>query len=296
MLGPGHVRTSQHTPGISPAFFNRRRDAVSNQCRSKLTVVKAIEGTGLFLIKPARIGLFVNTFLALLGLVTQSYKKALTLSGLFHAWFLGVILWASLGFAGWSTCALYLVVGSLATKIKMKEKQAKGIAESRGGARGPENVWGSALTAAVCALLAEFSPLDSGPYKLGFVASLATKVSDTVASEVGKAYGRNTYLITTLKQVPPGTEGAVSLEGTLAGAAASVILALYGLWGGLISPAGAALCVVAAFVATTAESYIGATVQGKIPLLTNEVVNFINTAIGAAVAIAGFYLFGLYRD
>jgi hypothetical protein len=128
LLCPGHVRTSQHTPGISPAFFNRRRDAVSNQCRSKLTVVKAIEGTGLFLIKPARIGLFVNTFLALLGLVTQSYKKALTLSGLFHAWFLGVILWASLGFAGWSTCALYLVVGSLATKIKMKEKEAKGIA------------------------------------------------------------------------------------------------------------------------------------------------------------------------
>ncbi len=27
-------------------------------------------------------------------------------------------------------------------------------------------MWGSALTAAVCALLAEFSPLDSGPYKV----------------------------------------------------------------------------------------------------------------------------------
>jgi uncharacterized membrane protein len=32
------------------------------------------------------------------------------------------------------------------------------------------------------------------------------------------------YLVTTMSTVPPGTEGAVSLEGTLAGLLASVIL------------------------------------------------------------------------
>jgi len=36
---------------------------------------------------------------------------------------------------------LYLVLGSLVTKIKFAEKQAKGIAEGREGRRGPENVW-----------------------------------------------------------------------------------------------------------------------------------------------------------
>ena len=46
-----------------------------------------------------------------------------------------------------------------------------------------------------------------------------------------------------------------------------------------------AVIAIAAFIATTAESYIGATAQGKIRFLTNEVVNFINTSIGAAVAI-----------
>jgi uncharacterized membrane protein len=44
-------------------------------------------------------------------------------------------------------------------------------------------------------------------------------------------------------------------------------------------------CAIAAFVATNAESVIGATVQEQWEWLTNEVVNGINTAIGAIVAI-----------
>ena len=45
-------------------------------------------------------------------------------------------------------------------------------------------------------------------------------------------------------------------------------------------------CAVAAFVATTCESWLGASVQGNVAWLTNEVINFINTLIGAAVAAA----------
>jgi uncharacterized membrane protein len=40
-----------------------------------------------------------------------------------------------------------------------------------------------------------------------------------------QAYGQTTYLITTLELVPRGTEGAVSLEGTLAGVAAAAAFA-----------------------------------------------------------------------
>jgi uncharacterized membrane protein len=40
-----------------------------------------------------------------------------------------------------------------------------------------------------------------------------------------QAYGQTTYLITTMERVPRGTEGAVSVEGTLAGAAAAVLFA-----------------------------------------------------------------------
>ena len=44
-------------------------------------------------------------------------------------------------------------------------------------------------------------------------------------AQVGKAYGQTTYLVTTFERVTRGTEGAVSLEGTLAGIAAAVLFA-----------------------------------------------------------------------
>lgn len=243
------------------------------------------------LFTPWLIGIGLNT--VLLAIAYFAPKKLLTPAGYIHAWILGVILWGTLGWRGYAVMMFYFLVGSAVTRIGMAKKEAAGIAEKRSGARGPENVWGSALTGTVCALAAyvlsfsesaelqTFIPL----LLLGYVASLSTKLSDTSASEVGKAYGKHTFLITTLKPVPPGTEGAVSLEGTLAGIVASVAIALIGWAVTLIDPLGVLLCVVAAFIATNLESVIGATLQSKFDWLTNEVVNILNTLIGAIAAI-----------
>lgn len=165
------------------------------------------------------------------------------------------------------------------------------IAEKREGARGAENVWGSGATGLLCGLCGVLFPSWRQQFQLGFVASLVTKLSDTVASEIGKAYGKSTYLITTLKRVPRGTEGAVSMEGTAAGIVGSVVLTGIAHWLGLITGWRSSLtCVIAAFCATTVESIIGATIQSRYSLLTNEVVNFINTLTGAAIAIAATLL------
>ncbi|HEY9846443.1 MAG TPA: DUF92 domain-containing protein, partial [Candidatus Caenarcaniphilales bacterium] len=118
-----------------------------------------------------------------------------------------------------------------------------------------------------------------------YVASLSTKLSDTCASEVGKAYGRRTFLITNLQPVPRGTEGAVSLEGTLAGILGSAAIALVGWAVGLVSLAGVGFCVLAALIATNLESVIGATLQSRFDWLTNEVVNILNTLMGAIAAV-----------
>ena len=42
---------------------------------------------------------------------------------------------------------------------------------------------------------------------VGFAASFAAKLADTFGSEIGKRWGRRAVLITTLRPVPPGTEG-----------------------------------------------------------------------------------------
>jgi uncharacterized protein (TIGR00297 family) len=226
----------------------------------------------------------LNTLLLAIAFIVP--KKLLTIKGYLHAWVLGVIVWGSLGWRGYAVVMFYFLFGSGVTRIGMKQKEAEGIAEKRSGQRGPENVWGSALTATICALLTLF--VDSAWQSLlllGYVASFSTKLSDTTASEVGKAYGKSTFLITTLKPVPRGTEGAISLEGTLAGIVGSLLIAVLA-WGlGMIDVSGIGLCAIAAFIATNIESLIGATLQNQWDWLTNEVVNGSNTFIGAAIAI-----------
>lgn len=241
---------------------------------------------------PWLVAVVLNT--ALVGVAFASPKKLLTPMGYLHAWALGVIIWGCLGWQAYFITLVYFAAGSAVTKVGFAEKTAAGIAEDRGGVRGPGNVWGSALTAALCSILvwlvrvAPLAGLSSQVTPLlilGFVASLSTKLSDTSATEIGKAYGQRTFLITTLQPVPRGTEGAVSLEGTLAGVAGSLILAV-AAWGiGFIPIVGVVICAIAAFVATTIESLIGATIEDKLPGLTHDVVNVINTLIGALVAI-----------
>ena len=234
-------------------------------------------------INPWLMGVGLNAIL--LGIVAIIPKKLLTPAGILNAGLLGIIIWGTLGWQGYLVVVFYFIVGSGVTRIGMAEKEAAGIAEKRAGARGPENVWGSALIAALCALGVLFLPDLKYLLCLGYVASFSTKLSDTTASEVGKAYGKSTFLITTLQPVPRGTEGAVSLEGTLAGMVASIAIALIG-WGvNLINPLGIIWSVLAAFIATNLESVIGATLQSKYTWLTNEVVNIFNTLIGATAAI-----------
>jgi uncharacterized protein (TIGR00297 family) len=244
------------------------------------------------LLKPWIIGIILNSVLAAIAWVAP--KKLLTPAGLLHAWALGVILWGTLGWRGYVVMLFYFLVGSAVTRIGMAQKEAAGIAEKRSGARGPENVWGSALIATLCALGVYAFVLSPLPWLrelvslliLGYVASMSTKLSDTCASEVGKAYGKRTFLITTLQPVERGTEGAVSLEGTLAGIVGSAAIASVAWAVGLIDPIGIGLCIVAAFIATNLESVIGATLQSQFEWLTNEVVNIVNTLIGAITAIA----------
>jgi uncharacterized protein (TIGR00297 family) len=124
------------------------------------------------------------------------------------------------------------------------------------------------------------------PLLLAFVASFAAKLGDTCGSEVGKRWGRRCVLITNLRPVPPGTDGAISLEGTLASLAGSALMAGLGLLLGLLPDGASALLVsVVGLLATVLESVIGATAQRRWGWLSNELVNGIQTALAAGLAL-----------
>ncbi|MFN6340713.1 MAG: TIGR00297 family protein [Cyanobacteriota bacterium] len=228
------------------------------------------------------------TALALNALLIALAQRAplLTPAGWAHAGILGTVLWGSLGWRGWLAVVAYLALGSAVTKVGFKVKRASGLAEARGGRRGPENVWGSAL---VAALLAGLSPLAGARASLlliGFAASLAAKLADTFGSEIGKRWGRHTVLITTLRPVPRGTEGAISLEGTAASAVGGALMAAVMAALGVIETPGAlALVAAVGLAATLLESLIGATLQRRLGWLSNELVNGLQTLLAALLAM-----------
>ena len=226
--------------------------------------------------------LVVNTVLISLAQRTA----LLTRAGWIHAAALGTMLWGCLGWQGWLAVVAYLVLGSAVTKIGFREKQSKGIAEARGGQRGPENVWGSAAVGALLALGvgAELEPRSL--LLIGFSASFAAKLADTFGSEIGKRWGRRPVLITTLRSVPPGTEGAISLAGTLASAAGSVLMTLV-MWQLQLLPSISVSLVVMliGLLATLAESLLGALAQDRFRWLSNELVNALQTLLAAVMAM-----------
>ena len=211
----------------------------------------------------------------------------LTRAGWVHAGILGSLLWGCLGLRGWLAVVIYLALGSLVTRLGFRTKQARGLAEARGGLRGPENVWGSAATGALLAVAAALAPAAAPLLLIGFAASFAAKLADTFGSEIGKRWGRHTVLITTLRPVAPGTEGAISLEGTTASLLGSALMAALMLALGLLAGSGTWLLVtLVGLGATLIESLIGASAQQRWGWLSNELVNGLQTAIAALLAMA----------
>ena len=226
--------------------------------------------------------LLLNTVL----IAVAQRAPLLTPAGWVHAGALGTILWGCLGWRGWVAVVAYLVLGSLVTRLGLREKQERGLAEARGGRRGPENVWGSAATGASLALLIGAGVEPRSLLLVGFSASFAAKLADTFGSEIGKRWGRRPVLITTLRSVPPGTEGAISLAGTLASAAGSVLMTLV-MWQLQLLPSISVSLVVMliGLLATLAESLIGALAQDRFRWLSNELVNALQTLLAAVMAM-----------
>ena len=77
----------------------------------------------------------------------------------------------------------------------------------------------------------------------------------------------------------------MSLEGTTAGIVAAFALAALAVGLGQIARSTIAAVVVGATAGAVVESMLGATLEGP-GVLNNDLLNFINTAVAAAVALA----------
>jgi uncharacterized protein (TIGR00297 family) len=181
----------------------------------------------------------------------------------------------------------------LSTRLGRRRKEFLGTAEKRQGRTAAQVAANLGVAAMASSLPVQSwligSPLFSRgiappPVFAPVLAALAEAAADTVSSEIGQVLGGQPRMITTLRRVEPGTDGGISFIGTLAGMAASGIVAAAGSWalgGGLeIFWISATSGVFGLFF----DSLLGATLERR-GWLNNDAVNFLSTASAAIFAL-----------
>jgi uncharacterized protein (TIGR00297 family) len=228
-----------------------------------------------------RLGLAAAINAALAGAAYAA--RTVNRSGVIAGFVVGFLIYAFLDWRGYLLLLAFFVIGSACTKLGYRKKEAAKLAQENKGRRGARHALANVSVATACALFAALTP-HPVLFALAFAGAFATAAADTSSSEIGQLIGRRTYLVTNFRPVPRGTEGAVSLEGTLAGILASAVIAALAAAVGLFSWKGVLPVVFAAFVGTTFESAVGAALERR-QLLDNEALNFLNTLVGAMVAV-----------
>ena len=233
---------------------------------------------------PGVAGRLLPALLVNAGFATVAYLEgAVSKSGVAAGVLIGMAIYLGAGIEGWLLLGATLASAVIASRVGLARKTALGIAEEREGRRGAGNALANCLVAAVAAVAAVTTPYQAAAW-LALVAALTAGAADTVASEIGKALGRRTFLVAGFRPVAPGTPGAISIEGTVANVLAALALAALGAALGLVAARQVPLIAGAALAGAFVESALAATLE-KPGILDNNQLNFINTAVAAAIVL-----------
>jgi len=238
-------------------------------------------------------------------------KRWLTPSGALGAILTGTPVFGLGGWTGGLALVAFFLSGSLLSRLFRSRKAQVEAEFAKTGTRD----LGQALTNGGVAAAAALGYAWTGelPWMGALLGSLAAASADTWATELGVLARSAPRLITTLRPAPPGTSGAVSLNGLAAavGGAAfvgAVAAAVEPLWWRLLPH-----LALAGLFGSLVDSLLGATVQAVywcprchketertvhrcgsptrlhrgFPVVSNDLVNLLATLAGAA---AGFWL------
>ncbi|WP_161571081.1 DUF92 domain-containing protein [Granulicella sibirica] len=168
------------------------------------------------------------------------------------------------------------VLTFLATRFGRKRKEAMGTAEEKRGRR-------AAQVAANLGVAGIWAAYRGHPYLVTSLAALAEATADTVSSELGQVLGGRTFLITTGERVEAGTDGGMSVQGTLLGAVAAGVIALVAIALGAVDVSSGLIVFLAGSAGLLFDSLLGATLERR-GWLGNDLVNFASTALAAWLA------------
>ncbi|MBV9277673.1 MAG: DUF92 domain-containing protein [Candidatus Eremiobacteraeota bacterium] len=234
--------------------------------------------------------------------------RALTASGAVAAALVGTAIFGS---GGWRNAVVLLAFFVTSTALSQLGKRSSTklalLRIGKSGARDGAQVLANGGVAAACALAAITGP---AIWQVAFVGAVAAATADTWGTEIGALRDVPPRSILTGKRISAGLSGGVSLLGSVAEAAGALFLAAIA-WSIHASPV---LLAVAAggFGGALIDSLLGASVQALrfcrgcaelcesdphrcgadttlvrgVSWITNDAVNFLATAGGAAIAAA----------
>jgi uncharacterized protein (TIGR00297 family) len=233
--------------------------------------------------------LIIFFFLVFAAVFLSIRANVLTYSAAITGGVLAIFIFLGSGLTGVLMLGIFVVVGSLVTKWKIREKQNMNLAEQEGGRRTVGQVLANGAAAAIFSFLAFIFPAQSVLFIIMMASAISSATADTISSELGTLYGRNFYNIITLNKDEKGLDGVISMEGTLFGVAGSCVIAsvysiTYG-WNIIFI-----IIVLAGTIGNFMDSILGATLERR-GALNNEMVNFLNTIFGAISALLMYYAF-----
>ncbi len=256
------------------------------------------------------LGIFVSLLAWRLGALSNSGAASAALTG-------GLIF--SLGGWPWATLLLvFFISSSLLSKTFSGRKLAYTEKFSKGSRRDWGQVMANGGIGALLVILFVFLPEGSWSW-VAYAGAIAAVNADTWATEIGVLNPRPPRLITTGREVAPGTSGGVSLLGFLASLAGAAIIGLFGAVVGVRKWDSSLLlaATLGGICGSLFDSFLGATLQAiyhcprcdketerhplhtcgasthqvrGIPWLRNDGVNFLASALGGLVAVGVWLL------
>jgi uncharacterized protein (TIGR00297 family) len=205
---------------------------------------------------------------------------------------------ASLPFLPWRTALIpllaLLLLTSVVTRLGRARKEQLGTAEHRRGRKSSQVAANLGIATLLACQVAQSWQRDLGwlhlvrlPPTSVYIASLAAlceSAADTVSSELGQVLSGSPRMITSFRVAPAGTDGAISLGGSLAGIVAAGLVAIAATFALHADATFLALSWSGGVFGLIFDSLLGASIERR-GWINNDAVNFLSTLSAFAFAL-----------